>query len=69
VAQQITFDGVSVKDIDLMTPREVADAFRVNTQAVAKWGRAGKLTRVPTPGGMCRYLRSEVMGLLNGGAQ
>jgi hypothetical protein len=68
VAKQISLDGVPIKDIDLMTPREVADAFRVDVHAVARWARDGKLTRIPMPNDRdFRYLRSEVMDVLAAG--
>lgn len=48
---------------DLMTPAEVAAAFRVKTSTVARWRRAGRLSCVRLPGGRdCRYFRSEVEG-------
>ena len=50
----------------LMTPAEVATAFRVDPQTVSRWAKAGKLTSVRTPGGHRRYRAGEVQALLNG---
>jgi hypothetical protein len=49
---------------EYMTPSEVRDAFQVHPYTVARWGRAGRLTSVRTPGGHRRYLTSEVRALL-----
>jgi excisionase family DNA binding protein len=54
---------------DLMTPAEVAVLFRVTANTVNKWARTGKLNAIPTPGGRCRFRRSEVEARLNGGAK
>lgn len=51
---------------DLMTPAEVAAAFRVDPKTVSRWAVAGRLTSVRTPGGHRRYLRREVEALLLG---
>ena len=53
-------------DDDLMKPREVAAAFRVDPKTVTKWANAGKLTCVRTPGGQRRYRADEVRALLAG---
>lgn len=44
----------------LMTPAEVARAFRVDPKTVTKWAQAGKLTVIWTLGGHRRYFRTEV---------
>lgn len=51
---------------DLMTPAEVAQAFRVNPKTVSRWAVAGRLTSVWTPGGHRRYFKHEVEALLLG---
>lgn len=51
---------------DLMTPAEVAQAFRVNHKTVYRWAVAGRLTSVRTPGGHRRYFKHEVEALLLG---
>ena len=51
----------------LMTPAEVAHAFRVDPKTVVRWFAAGKLEGIHTPGGHARFLRDSVMALLNGG--
>ncbi|MER7071632.1 BldC family transcriptional regulator [Terrabacter sp. NPDC000476] len=44
----------------LMTPAEVAEAFRVDTATVTRWARAGLLNPVFTLGGHRRYRVSEI---------
>lgn len=44
----------------LMTPAEVAEAFRVDTATVTRWARAGLLNPVFTLGGHRRYRASEI---------
>lgn len=51
----------------LMTPAEVAAAFRVDPRTVTRWAKAGKLSAIRTLGGHRRYRESEVRGLLEGG--
>lgn len=51
---------------ELMTPSEVADAFRVDAKTVARWAKAGKLKYVTTLGGHRRYYTEEVQALLKG---
>ena len=48
----------------LMTPAEVAAAFKVTPRTVARWADSGHLTTIRTPGGHRRYLRSQVMTAL-----
>ena len=48
----------------LLTPAEVAALFRVAPKTVGRWGKAGKLTPVRTPGGHRRFRESEVRALL-----
>ena len=48
----------------LLTPAEVAAAFRVDPKTVTRWARDGRLTAVRTLGGHRRYLESEVLALL-----
>lgn len=45
---------------DLMTPGEVAAAFRVDPKTVSRWAKAGKLHSIQTPGGHYRFDRDEV---------
>lgn len=53
----------------LLTPAEVATAFRVDPKTVTRWAKSGKLTSVRTPGGHRRYRKSEVRRLLSGESQ
>lgn len=48
----------------LLTPREVAILFRVNSKTVSRWATQGKLKTVRTLGGHRRFNRAEVEGLL-----
>lgn len=52
---------------DLLTPGEVAALFRVDPKTVTRWGHAGKLVSVKTPGGHHRFRRSDVEALLGNG--
>ncbi|WP_406531075.1 BldC family transcriptional regulator [Streptomyces sp. I8-5] len=49
---------------DLMTPREVADVFRVDVKTIARWAKLGKLSSIRTLGGHHRYRRAEIEALL-----
>lgn len=53
---------------ELMTPAEVAQAFRVDPKTVVRWAKAGKLTALRTLGGHRRYKRLEILALLNSDA-
>jgi excisionase family DNA binding protein len=48
----------------LLTPAEVAAAFRVDPKTVTRWAKAGKLSSIRTLGGHRRYLESEVAAML-----
>ena len=48
----------------LLTPQEVAAAFRCDPKTVTRWAKAGKLTSIRTLGGHRRYRESEVRALL-----
>ena len=52
--------------VDLLTPGEVAQMFRVNPKTVTRWAQAGKLTSVRTLGGHRRYRADEIHALLRG---
>ncbi len=49
----------------LLTPAEVAAAFRVDPKTVTRWAKAGKLSFIRTLGGHRRYLESEVLAKLS----
>lgn len=53
---------------DYFTPAEVAQLFRVDPKTVTRWGKAGKLRSIRTPGGHRRFPREDVMALLRDGA-
>lgn len=48
----------------LLTPAEVAAAFRVDPKTVTRWAKAGKLSSIRTLGGHRRFLATEVSTLL-----
>ncbi len=48
----------------LLTPAEVAAAFRVDPKTVTRWAKAGKLSSIRTLGGHRRYLEAEVLAKL-----
>jgi excisionase family DNA binding protein len=50
----------------LLTPREVADKFRVDPRTVTRWADAGRIWSVRTPGGHARFRESEILALLAG---
>jgi excisionase family DNA binding protein len=48
----------------LLTPAEVAAAFRVDPKTVTRWAKAGKLNSIRTLGGHRRYLATEIQAKL-----
>jgi excisionase family DNA binding protein len=52
----------------LMTPGEVAQAFRVDPKTVERWAKAGKLASIRTLGNHRRYSRQQVEHIMTGGA-
>lgn len=51
-------------DSELMTPREVADVFRVSPKTVTRWAKAGLIGTVKTLGGHRRFRRADVNDFL-----
>jgi excisionase family DNA binding protein len=49
----------------LLTPAEVAAAFRVDPKTVTRWAKAGKLNSIRTLGGHRRYLEAEIRAILD----
>jgi excisionase family DNA binding protein len=49
----------------LLTPAEVAAAFRVDPKTVTRWAKAGKLSSIRTLGGHRRYLEAEIRTILD----
>jgi excisionase family DNA binding protein len=47
----------------LLTPKEVAELFRVDPKTVTRWAVAGRLGSIRTPGGHRRFRESEVIKL------
>jgi excisionase family DNA binding protein len=54
------------EDEHLLTPAEVAAAFRVDPKTVTRWAVSGRLASIRTPGGHRRFRESEVRALLCG---
>jgi excisionase family DNA binding protein len=50
--------------IPLLTPAEVAAAFRVDPKTVTRWAKSGKLNSIRTLGGHRRFLATEVRAML-----
>lgn len=50
-----------------LTPKEVADLFRVDSKTVARWAAQGKIRYFKTVGGHRRYERAEVERLIRQG--
>ena len=50
----------------LMTPAEVAKAFRVDSKTVTRWAQQGRIDCIFTLGGHRRFRRDVVEALLNG---
>ena len=55
------------REVNLLTPKEVAARFGVTRRTINKWVQSGKLPAVRTPGGQYRYERRVVEGLLERG--
>jgi excisionase family DNA binding protein len=51
--------------IDLLTPADVAAVLFVDPKTVTRWATAGKINALRTPGGHRRFLRSDVMTLVD----
>ena len=49
-----------------LSRKDVAEIFEVSPHTVTRWAKAGKLPCVLSPTGRRRYLRSDVMRLLEG---
>lgn len=62
----ITINGWSFDA--LMTPAEVAAAFRVDPRTVTRWANLGRLVSLRTLGGSRRYSTEQVSALLSGAA-
>jgi hypothetical protein len=56
--------ALSYSDRPLVTEQEVAALFMVAPRTVRRWAEAGVVTRIRV-GGVSRYLREEIDGLLS----
>ncbi len=52
-----------------LSRKDVSQIFEVSPHTVTRWAKAGKLPCVLSPTGRRRYLRSDVMRLLDGAAE
>ena len=59
----------SVPSNPLLTPAEVASAFRVDPKTVTRWAKAGKLRSIRTLGGHRRYLETQIREMLSDDGQ
>ena len=50
--------------VELLTPGQVAEMFKVNPKTVTRWARAGKITAIRTLGGHRRFRAIEIMRYL-----
>jgi excisionase family DNA binding protein len=50
---------------EYLTPAAVAAIFFVDPKTVTRWATAGKLPAIRTPGGHHRFLKSDVLALLD----
>lgn len=62
--RHITNEPVEIEN--LLTPAEVAQAFRVDPKTVTRWAKAGRLPFVRTLGGHRRYREADVRALRDG---
>ena len=51
---------------ELLSPAEVAAAFKVDPKTITRWANAGKLTSIRTPAGHRRFYADEVRALIAG---
>jgi excisionase family DNA binding protein len=51
-------------DEQLLTPTDVAAVFRVDPKTVTRWGAAGKLPCIKTPGGHRRFRVADIRAAL-----
>jgi excisionase family DNA binding protein len=58
----------ATEDDRLLTPREVAQMFRVDPKTVTRWAKAGKLPAIRTLGGHRRYRAADIQAALAGRA-
>jgi excisionase family DNA binding protein len=61
---EVTVNQAAYPSNGLLTPAEVAAAFRVDPKTVTRWAKAGKLSSIRTLGGHRRYLEAEVRAAL-----
>ena len=54
----------ATETMPLLTPAEVAAAFRVDPKTVTRWAKSGKLNSIRTLGGHRRFLATEVHAML-----
>jgi len=58
-------ESSSIRNDELLKPREVAELLGVTVTTIAVWARSGRLrAAVLTPGGHRRYLRADTMKFL-----
>lgn len=50
----------------LLTPKEMAELFRVDARTVTRWAKQGKIAYTRTPAGHRRYKESDALRMLEG---
>jgi excisionase family DNA binding protein len=50
--------------VDLLTAGQVAEIFSVHTATVSRWGKAGRIPAIQTPGGQYRYREADIRALI-----
>ncbi len=58
--------GTMGEDDVLLTPKEVAEIFKVHPATVTKWANLGKLRCTRTPSGNRRFFYEDVFRVLRG---
>lgn len=56
------------KAVDLLTPAQVAEIFRVDAKTVSRWATSGLLSYTRTVGGQRRFFRHEVEAHVQSGS-
>src|SRR5262245_24563560 len=64
MTQSIRTQSTTPDNDSLLTPAEVAKLFRVDPKTVTRWGKAGRISSIRTPGGHRRFRESEVRRLM-----
>lgn len=67
MADRIGEEGSKYRDMPeehLLTPKQVAELFRVSPKTVHRWATNGQIKAIKTPGGHFRIYREDVERIL-----